>query len=185
MCERASVTVAGAVGAWVMTSGTLYDNNWSPMPRRISIQSLCLLVALLAVDSAWYRRAFHEHRSAFGFGNAPAFDTGVIPMANILVIGMYLVVARKVRAGPFLIGFEIVGLFAIGAFIAMGWTWPDGVRHWVHPIYPVWSSFSSGPLPHIYMLVGDMACILPVQVLLATGGGLLARLFLGHVKRIG
>jgi hypothetical protein len=151
--------------------------------RRISIESVCLLIALLAVDSAWYQRAFHEHRSAFGFGNAPAFDTGVIPMANILVIGMYLVAARKVRAGPFLIGFEIAGLFAIAAYIAMGWAWPDGVRHWVRPIYMVWSFFSSGPLPHIYMLVGDMACILPVQVLLAIGGGLLARVFSGYTRR--
>ena len=49
----------------------------------------------------WYRRAFHEHQSAFGFGDAPAFDSGVIPMANILVIGMYVAVrARSVRV-PF------------------------------------------------------------------------------------
>ena len=44
--------------------------------RQLWLPSLCLLVALLAIDSAWYRRAFHEHRSAFGFGNAPAFDKG-------------------------------------------------------------------------------------------------------------
>jgi hypothetical protein len=103
--------------------------------RQLSIASLCLLVALLAVDSAWYRRAFHEHTSAFGFGNAPAFDSGVIPMANILVIGMYRVAVRKAHPSPFLIGFEIGGLVAIAAFIALAWPWPDGLRLRVRPIY--------------------------------------------------
>ena len=68
--------------------------------RQISIASICILIALIAVDYAWYRRAFHEHRSAFGFSKAPAFDTGVIPMSNILTIGIYLVATRRVRAGP-------------------------------------------------------------------------------------
>jgi hypothetical protein len=145
--------------------------------RRISMASLCILIAMVAGDCAWYRRAFHDHRSAFGFSKAPAFDTGVIPMANILAIGIYLVAARKVRSGPYLIGFEVAGLVAIVAFMALGWTWPDGVRLWLRPIYTVWSLWSSGPLPHIYMFVGDTACLLPVQLLLASGGSLLARLF--------
>ena len=148
--------------------------------RQLSIASLCLLVALLAIDSAWYRRAFHEHRSAFGFGNAPAFDSGVIPMANILIVGMYVAVLRKVRPGPFLIGFEVGGLVAIAAFIVLGWTWPDGVRLWVHPIYRVWSIWSAGRLPHIYMFVGDTACFLPVQLLLASLSGLLGWLSIGR-----
>ena len=148
--------------------------------RQLSIASLCLLVALLAVDSAWYRRAFQEHRSAFGFGNAPAFDSGVIPMANILVIGMYTVAVRKRRPSPFLIGFEIGGLVAIAAFIALAWTWPDGIRLWVRPIYTVWSFASSGRLPQIYMFAGDTACFLPVQVLLASLAGLLARQLAGR-----
>jgi hypothetical protein len=145
--------------------------------RRISVASLCVLIALLAVDCAWYRRAFLEHRSAFGFGDAPAFDTGVIPMSNILAIGIYLAATRKVRAGPFLIGFEVAGLVAIVSFIALAWTWPDGVRLWLRPIYTVWSRWSSGPLPDIYILIGDTACFLPLQVLFAAGGGLLARVF--------
>ena len=152
--------------------------------RQLSIASLCLLVALLAVDSAWYRRAFHEHRSAFGFGNAPAFDSGVIPMANILVIGMYMVAVRKARPGPFLIGFEIGGFVAIAAFIALAWTWPDGIRLWVRPIYKVWSFASSERLPQIYMFAGDTACFLPVQLLLASLGGLLARLSVGQRRTI-
>jgi hypothetical protein len=142
--------------------------------RQLSIPSLCLVVAMFAVDSAWYRRAFHEHRSAFGFGNAPAFDSGAIPMANILVIGLYIAAVRKVRPGPFLIGFEIGGLAAIGAFIALAWVWPDGIRLWVHPIYWVWSSSSSRRMPQIYMFAADTACFLPVQLLVASLGGLLA-----------
>ena len=62
--------------------------------RRISMASVCILIAMVAFDCAWYRRAFREHRSAFGFSKAPAFDTGVIPMANILAIGIYLVAAQ-------------------------------------------------------------------------------------------
>ena len=96
-------------------------------------------------------------------------------MANILVIGMYMVAMRKARPGPFLIGFEIGGLVAIAAFIALAWTWPDGIRLWVRPIYWVWSSFSSGHMPQIYMFAADTACFLPVQLLLASLTGLLAR----------
>lgn len=95
-------------------------------------------------------------------------------MANILIIGIYIAVSRKVRPGPFLIGFEIGGLLAIAAFIALAWTWPDGIRLWVRPIYKVWSFASSGPLPQIYMFAGDTACFLPVQLLLASLTGLLA-----------
>jgi hypothetical protein len=151
--------------------------------RRISLASLCILVALAALDFAWYRHAFHEHRSAFGFGRAPAFDTGVVPMANVLAIGIYLVAARKIRAVPYLVGFEVGGLVAIIAFIALGWTWPDGVRLWLRPIYTVWSAWSSGPLPHWYMFIGDMLCLLPVQLLLALGGALLTRLLIGRRGR--
>jgi hypothetical protein len=154
-------------------------------PRRISIASICILIALVAVDCAWYRRAFHEHRSAFGFSKAPAsaFDTGVIPMSNILAIGIYKVAARKVRAGPFLVGFEVAGLVAIVAFMALGWTWPDGLRLWLRPMFWVWSSWSSGEKPDIYILIGNMACFLPVQLLLASSGGLLARVLFARPGR--
>ena len=151
--------------------------------RRISVAALCILIALAAVDFAWYRHAFHENRSAFGFGDAPAFDTGVVPMANILAMGIYLVAARKVRAIPYLIGFEVAGLVAIVAFIGLGWTWPDGVRLWLRPIYQVWSSWSSDRLPNWYIFVGDTICFLPMQLLLASAGALLARLLLGRPGR--
>ena len=57
------------------------------------------------------------------------------------------------------------------------------MRLWLRPLYGVWSSWSSGPMPYIYMLIGDMACFLPVQLLLASGGGLLARVLLARPGR--
>jgi hypothetical protein len=78
---------------------------------------------------------------------------------------------------------SLAGLVAIVAFVALGWIWPDGVRLWLSPIYRVWPFWSAGPLPHIYMFVGDMACFLPVQLLLASCGGLLARFWLGRRGR--
>jgi hypothetical protein len=155
---------------------------------RISIASLCGLIALVALDCAWYRHTFLGSHSTFGFGKAPAFDTGVTPMANVLSLGVYLLVARESRPSPWLIGFEIGGLVAVVAFLVLGWTWPDGVRLWLRPIYIVWYYWSSGPMPRAYLYAADTVCFLPVELLIASGGGLLARLLLnrqgGLLRRI-
>ena len=150
---------------------------------RISVAFLCVLIALAAVDCAWYRSSFEEHRSAFGFGDAPAFDTGVVPMANILAIGLYLAARRRFRVAPFLLGFLVAGLLAIVTFVALAWRWPDGVRVWLGPIYTVWAYWSTRTCPEAYLFVADTVCFLPLQLLFASAGGLLACLIFGRSRR--
>ncbi len=51
-------------------------------PRRASIATLCLVVAIVAVDLAWWR-CVGGGRSFLGF-RGPALDFGALPMANFL-----------------------------------------------------------------------------------------------------
>src|SRR5262249_25468409 len=93
------------------------------MRPRFTIASLAFVVVLLALDFAWMAlllpiRGF----SLFGFA-AQGFDVGVLPMANLLALGLYLGLSRRERPHPFLVGFELCGLGAVLAYMA--WCWAD------------------------------------------------------------
>jgi hypothetical protein len=152
---------------------------------RLSISSLCGLVALAAADCGSYRQNHLQGRSLFGFGNAPAFDTGVDPIANVVVIALAVIVARRARLSLWLAGFAIGGFAVIVAFLIWGWVWPDGVRYWLRPIHVVWRSWSSGPMPASYLYLADTVCFFTAQLLVALCSGLLAsRTFGGGLRRI-
>ncbi len=62
---------------------------------QVSIASLFGFIALIAVDCAWYRANYINGQSVFQFGDAPAFDTGVVPIANVAAIGLYMIVVTR------------------------------------------------------------------------------------------
>ncbi len=141
---------------------------------QVSIASLFGFIALIAVDCAWYRANYINGQSVFQFGDAPAFDTGVVPIANVAAIGLYMIVVTKGRARPWLIGFVLGAIASLVAFLFLGWGWPDGVRLWLRPIYMVWRCWSSDLMPKSYLYLADTACFLSVQLLIATIAGFMA-----------
>ena len=153
---------------------------------RISIASLFVLTAIVALDCTWYRYSYVGSKSIFGFGIAPAFDTGG-PADGERGRHVVLPAPRGQAAGRPL-GDRFRGSAAwqsIVAFLVLGWTWPDGVRLWLRPIYPAWKYRSSAPMTSAYLYLADIACFLPVQVFLATIGGSLMLAISRRSRRIG
>lgn len=140
---------------------------------QFSIALLGILVALVAADSAWYQFNYQNQSSAFGFSEAPAFDTGVLPIANVTTIAVYFMLTRNGRLRTWLTGFVVGALANIVAFLLLGCFWPDGVRLWLRPIYPVWDAWSTDTPPKSYLYIADTVCFLPVQLFIATLTGFL------------
>jgi hypothetical protein len=71
-----------------------------------------VLIVLLAVDCALLR-------SPFGGNDAAMLRLCALPMASVLVFGLYLSIVRSRRGEkyPFLFGFEVLGWAALAAFL--------------------------------------------------------------------
>jgi hypothetical protein len=79
----------------------------------MTMAGLAALVVLLAVDSALLRYvATPDDRSTPGNG-LKAFLLVVIPVVNVLLIGLPRLIGRGVRKASFLAGFEAAGWAAI------------------------------------------------------------------------
>jgi hypothetical protein len=137
--------------------------------RRSSILTLAVAAAVVALDCSWARNTYLGGPSTFGFGNAPAFDMGVLPMANVLAF----VLLASPRRGRCFWGFMAGGVISILIPLFMGWYTPDAVRYWLHPIYvfrrTVWPSGWRYDL-----FAADAVYFMPQQVLLAFLSGLAA-----------
>ncbi len=143
--------------------------------RGFSVSDLGLMVILVALVLGWLRHATRSPQSLFGFGHAPAFDTGVVPMAGIVSFGIYRIARRRGRSGRWLLGFVVGGLASIAGFVVLGWTNPDAVRFWLRPIYWVQPWVNRVFPINGYLYYADTACFLPVQLAIALAGALIAR----------
>src|SRR5262245_47419853 len=108
------------------------------MRPRFTIATLAFVVVLLALDFAWICvllpiRGF----SLFGFA-AQGFDVGVLPMANLLALSLYLRLSRRERPHPSLVGFELCGLGAVIAYMAWCWADPMTVAILIMSLYRAW-----------------------------------------------
>jgi hypothetical protein len=71
-------------------------------------------IGLIAVNCAALQLAFGSG------GNAPGLlfgVLGILPMANVLAIGLYRIAYHRPSRRPFLVGFELSGLAAIAAWL--------------------------------------------------------------------
>ena len=90
----------------------LFHNQLKVKPPRIAIATVIVLIVLLAVDFALLR-------SPFGGNDAAMLRLCALPMANLMVLGLYLSIVRSRRGEkyPFLLGFEVFGWAALAAFL--------------------------------------------------------------------
>jgi hypothetical protein len=147
------------------------------MRPRFTIATLAFVVVLLALDFAWMRvllpiRGF----SVFGFA-AQGFDVGVLPMANLLVLSLYLRLSRRERPHPFLVGFELCGLGAVLAYMAWCWADPKTVANLIMTLYRAWWLWKPLSPSDPYLLVVAAISFTVPQLLVAMLGGLMTRYF--------
>ena len=150
------------------------------MKPRFTIGTLVLVVVLMAFDFAWIRLLHPSSgRSIFAFA-AQGFDLGVLPMANVVVFGIYMMCSRRGSSRTFLAGFVAFGLGAIVAYMVWCWVSPKTVVLLIMPLFHavrLWRSVDpSGP---VILVVAAMSLTLP-QLLIATFGGWITR---GFIKR--
>jgi hypothetical protein len=143
------------------------------MPYRVRISTLLFVVLLLGLDFAWLRALDpHFHSSVLGFA-APGFDIGVLPMANLLAIGLYFMVRWRslLDLDPFLWGFESFGAGALLVYMILCWESPKLMVLLFLPLYSLvalWRPLD--PADPLILLVGAISFTLP-QLLIATLGG--------------
>jgi hypothetical protein len=150
--------------------------------RRFHIGSVMALVALAALN-------FGALRAASGFGGAlkALLPTGVLPMANILVVG--LVIGRRYPGSRrFLLGFETFGVMALACFITAATLFPDelalrylhlGLKPYMSTFGPNLTEASIGRHPSIvlgFFVISVVMLGLP-QLAVALIGGVLSRQF--------
>jgi hypothetical protein len=144
-------------------------------PRRVSIGTLCVVVAVAALDFAWWKHIarpwFFEGPSLLGF-HGSSLDAGAIPMASVLVIGIAYVRSNQGKIPRWLLGFLWGGLAGLLLYCVYCWAWwilPRRVVMWsTEPIHNVKSwlnrlGFSISYYPHYT----DSVCYSPPQFLLA------------------
>ena len=88
------------------------------------------LILLVGVDFHFIRQDLHPWHSFWWY--CRSFSVGVLPMLNILVLGLLIHRTYPASRG-FIVGFEIIGMTLVGNYYAMlrGDTWvTDAIRRW-------------------------------------------------------
>ena len=150
--------------------------------RRVSIGTLCVVVAVAALDLAWWRHIAHYwlgSRSLLGF-RGPALDAGAMPMASVLVIGLSYVLSNRGRVPRAFAGFlwgGAAGLLLYLVYCWVCWRLPQWVVSKSHqPIYTAraWWPWLDTPYGH-YLYYADIVYFGTPQFLLALCCGLICR----------
>jgi hypothetical protein len=151
-----------------------------------------LAVLLLSVDLAWIRLVLPQYRSAFGLKVA-ALDAGVVPMANLVIVGLYFVITGSARKRSFALGFTCTGICTLIVFLALARTVPTEVVLAGRKVY-VFTESIVGTIPTLgggnsstsrfvdELLAGSVMFSTP-QAGLAAVGGVLACLVRGRGTR--
>jgi hypothetical protein len=110
------------------------------------------------------------------------YGLGFLPMATVLVFGLYRIVRLGARSDPFTVGFEVVGLVAAGSYLAVIRLVP-AFRDALNDLAQTLDDKLLAVLPEVgdgdvldldeLLVVGTMLSIPPLLV--AITGGLLAR----------
>jgi hypothetical protein len=154
---------------------------------RIGIADLMALVGIIAVN-CWAYSLWLQPRSAhddFNWFEATLLE--ILPMADALAIGSYLMIKRRVRKerpGPFLVGFVVVGTASMLMVVIAFATLPDWI---LEKLDAVFQALLAQPLEQAGIgigesLAGDFLLITAAmlflafpQFILAAVGGSIAR----------
>ena len=150
--------------------------------RGVSIGTLCAVVAVAAVDFAWWRyllpraRPGSFHESMMGF-RGPAFDAAMMPMVSVLVIGLVHVLVRRGEVSRGFVGFLVGGFVGLALYIAHSYAclaFP-AIRvdtSW-KPVHALMETLfgNEGQLRFFFVI---MLCLVPPQFLPAAIGAIIA-----------
>ena len=141
---------------------------------RFSIRTLLLIVALIAVNLAWYKRV-----SPYNFWTrSRGFDTGILGMLDVLTVGAWRLSGLRGQSTRLVTRFEVCGVVALMLYITCCLFIPQVIAvlillFWVILLLTLFLPF--GLMRMIYpgnfleWLMVLIACTLP-QVLLALCG---------------
>jgi hypothetical protein len=149
---------------------------------RLSVNSVLAAVAVIAID-CMVTRSIHS-RPRPQVGDLDSVILNSLPMANLLAVGIMLLLLRRARSGPFLLGFVGGGGMALIAYIGLAISKPDSIAGLLEAIFdfleersgldmtpPSWATFEE---------VGSIALLSLPQVLVALAGGWLTRKIKGR-----
>lgn len=151
-------------------------------PRRVSIGTLCVLVAVAAVDVAWWRHLSRFSRglpvdSLLGFRGV-ALDAPVMMMASVLALGIAYALSNRGRVPRRLVGFLLGGLAGLVLYLAYSWAClvvrQDVVEWSMSPIDLARDWLRLTPLDFDYYFYADIVYFGTPQLLLAAVGALIA-----------
>jgi hypothetical protein len=153
----------------------------------ISISEIMALIGLVAVN-CWAYSLWVQPRSAHdGFNWFEATLLEILPMADALAIGTYLIIKRRVRKerlGPFLVGFVVVGTASMLMVVIAFATLPVWI---LEKLDAVFQALLAQPLEQAGIGIGEslagdfllitagMLFLAFPQFILAAAGGLVAR----------
>jgi hypothetical protein len=142
---------------------------------RFQIGRLMAIVAIIALNLMALRQ-LAESRSRYS-AFLEMCVVGALPMANILVIGGFMIMKQR-EPRSFLLGFEFFGAAALMFTVFLAWFFPDWIRSpfrmLLNPIFRSMGSPSS--YASIFLAVVAVFLLLP-QVFLGLIGGFLSRKF--------
>jgi hypothetical protein len=156
---------------------------------RFKISWIMAFVALVAIDLAVVRLVAPFRRPDVGDRHTTAvidaLAYGVLPMANILAIGL-LIAYRQPERRPFLWGFEAFGMIALCLYIAISLKFTE---EWIHPylglvLKPLWPKMQ--PLTNAKIIAFSLIPLILLgmpQVAFAVMGGYLSRKLIGTAQR--
>jgi len=138
-------------------------------PRRVSIATLCVVVAVVAADCAWWRHITVEPGSLLGF-RGPALDMGALPMASALIIGLAHVRSGQGRISRTTVGLLIGGCAGLILYLAYNYAlfylpqWM--VMASMRPIYYVQELGPARAIPY-YLYLADAVYYTAIECLVA------------------
>jgi hypothetical protein len=146
---------------------------------RISVNSILAAVAVIAIDCMVVRSVRSRPRPQIG--DLDLIILTSLPMANLLVVGITLLLQWRGRCGPFLPGFVAGGWTALIAYIGLTTLKPDSIDGFLISVFdflgeqtgcdmtsPAWATFEE---------VGAPALLGLPLVLVALAGGYLSQKF--------
>jgi hypothetical protein len=149
-------------------------------PKRVSIALLCIFVAVVAVDLAWWRHLARfsggvDGQSLLGF-QWPALDAPAMAMGSVLVVGLAYALSNRGRVSRRLVGFLLGGLAGLVLYLTYGWVClilPEHVVEWsILPMARDWPQ--SSPLDFDAYFFSDIVYFGTPQLFLAAIGARIA-----------
>jgi hypothetical protein len=148
---------------------------------RYRLNRLVVLIALAALNFGAIRALYYDLRTGMNANRLDVFALGVLPMANVLAVGILIALWRR-RSRPYLQGFLAFGSVALVLYLIV-WTFfaDEWVRFYVflvlNPLRKVVGYLEPPVINSIFYSVAVVVLLGWPQLAFALIGGFLSRRF--------